>query len=110
MLIRPCLAAATAVMLAGAAPAALTPEQSIAAGGLRSAAEAGTDPTRAAYSASGLARWARVLPTLFPTGTGEGETKAFTQARPVIWSDRATFEAAAARYATAADKVVQVAK
>ena len=122
MPIRPLLGAGAACLLLVAAPATLSPDQYVAArqasfdmsaivaGGLRSAAETGADVTRQGYSAAGLGRWARALPTLFPAGSGEGEVKVFTQARPAIWSDRATFEAAAARYAAAADKVAQMSK
>src|SRR5690348_6385478 len=110
------LAATAAALLLAAAPAQLSPEQFIAARQasldmssislqhLRDAAKDTTDATSLAYFARGLARWAKVLPTLFPAGTGEGATKAFTQARAEVWSDRATFEAAAARYAAATDK------
>ena len=121
-MIRSMAAASAAFVLTAAAPATLSPEQYVAARQasldmssvtfqhLRNAARDGTDVTTVAYFARGLARWAKVLPTLFPPGTGEGGVSVFTQARSDIWSDRATFEAAAARYASATDKAAQMAK
>jgi cytochrome c556 len=122
MLNRTVAAVGAAFLVAAAAPAALSPDQYVAArqasfdmsamvaGQLRATAKDGTDVTGMVYAATGLGRWARVLPTLFPAGSGEGDVKVFTQARPAIWSDRATFEAAAARYAAAADKLAGLAK
>jgi cytochrome c556 len=82
----------------------------MAFGALQNAAKAGGDVTKSAYAASGLARWAKVLPTLFPAGSGEGSVKVFTQAKPLIWTDRPGFEAAAANYAAQADKLALLAK
>lgn len=122
MPIRPLACAAASLMLAAAAPVALSPEQyiatrqasldmsSIAFQYLRGAARDGTDVTSLAYPTRGLARWAKVLPTLFPAGTGEGATKTSTQARAEVWADHATFEAAAARYAAATDRLAELAK
>jgi cytochrome c556 len=115
-------AAAAALLLVAAAPPALAPEQYVAArqasydmsvivfGSLQTTAKSGGDVSKAAYTATGLARWAKVLPTLFPAGSGEGSVKVFTQAKPVIWTDRAGFDAAAANYAAQTDKLVQLAK
>jgi cytochrome c556 len=44
-----------------------------------------------------LTRWSEELPTYFP----EGSDTAASGAKPELWSDRAGFEAAAARFRTA---------
>jgi cytochrome c556 len=108
---------------AGSAPAqSVTPEQVIAArqasldmsvmtmAEMKSAVAAGTDVKKQFYPAKTLARWARVLPTLFPEGTELGATPLETHALPVVWSDRTGFEKAAANYAAAADKLQDFAK
>jgi cytochrome c556 len=69
-----------------------------------------TDVTKQFYPATTLARWAKVLPTLFPAGTGSGATALDTHARPEIWTDRAGFEKAAADYAAAADTLATLAQ
>jgi cytochrome c556 len=113
------LISAAAVLTLGAAPAAPppTPEQFIAArqagldmsvfvtGSLRNAAKAGGDVTKQGYATTVLNRWAHVLPTLFPAGTGEGQTALKTQAKAAVWSDRAGFLAKAANYAAATEKL-----
>ena len=102
-------------------PATLTPEQIIAArqaaydnsavtfSMLRAAVKDGTDVKRAAYPADALAKWAKVLPSLFPRGTSATEFPALTHAKPEIWSDRAGFDKAAADYLTAATKAAEYA-
>jgi len=108
--------------LASARDARLSAEQFIAArqasydmsamtnGSMRDAMKAGREPKTQVYPATVLGKWARVLPSLFPAGTGQGETKLASQALPTIWSDRAGFEQAAANYAAAADKLAEFAK
>jgi cytochrome c556 len=103
-------------------PAVLTPEQIIAArqatldmsvmtmAEMKGAVASGTDIKKQFYPAKTLARWARVLPTLFPQGTEQGATPAETHALPNVWTDRAGFEKAAANYAAAADKLEDLAK
>jgi cytochrome c556 len=61
------------------------------------------------FNAGALRRWAHVLPTAFPAGTGP-EAGAPTRAKAEIWSDRAGFEKAAANYAAEADKLFELAK
>jgi len=77
---------------------------------MKSAVASGADIKKQFYPAKTLARWARVLPTLFPSGTEEGATPAETHALPSVWSDRTAFEKAAANYAAAADKLEDFAK
>jgi cytochrome c556 len=70
----------------------------------------GRDAKSQAYAAFAFARWTHVLPTLFPTGSGPGETRTATQARPTVWTDRPGFLKAAANFAAAADKLSDLAK
>jgi cytochrome c556 len=77
---------------------------------MRLAVKDGLPVKKQAYPATALGRWARVLPTLFPTGTGPGAVSVPTHARPEIWTDRANFEKAAANYAAAADKLRDLAQ
>ncbi len=77
---------------------------------LSQAIKAGQDPKTLAYPATALAKWAKALPTMFPAGTGQGETAAFSQARPEIWKDRAGFEKAAANYADATRRLAALAQ
>lgn len=106
-----------------AAPApVLTPEQVIAArqasldmsvmtmAQMKSAVTNGLDVKKQFYAAKTLARWARALPTMFPAGTGQGATSAETSALAKVWTDRAGFEKAAQAYATAADKLDELAR
>ena len=125
MRLRPLAAAALAAGLAGLALAQVAPpapasfvqirqaslDMSVMIRGqMQAAMEAGKEAKTQAYAAFGLARWSHVLPSLFPTGSGPGETKLMTQARPEIWTDRTGFSQAAARYAEAADKLADLAK
>jgi cytochrome c556 len=70
-------------------------------GAMRKAADEGREPKGSAYAATGLTKWAKALPGLFPRGTVRGQTEIWTQAEPTIWSDRKGFERAAADYAAA---------
>ena len=96
---------------AQSAPAAptLTAEQVVAArqasfnlsaptfGGMRGAVESGGEVKPLAFAARGLARWAQVLPTMFPEGTQLASSRAL----PAVWTDRAGFDAKAAAFQTA---------
>ena len=66
--------------------------------------------TKQSYPANALGRWARVLPTMFPAGTGADSVSIPTRAKAEIWTDRTGFEKAAADYAAAADKLRDLAK
>jgi cytochrome c556 len=65
------------------------------------AMKAGREAKSQGYPAAALAKWAKTLPRMFPSGTGKGETSANTQALHAVWRDRAGFERAAANYAAA---------
>ena len=110
---------------AGSAPpqqSTLTAEQVIAArqasldmsvmtmSEMQLAVKDGLDVKKQFYPAKTLGRWARVLPTMFPPGTGQGATALETHALPTVWTDRAGFEKAAAAYASAADKLEELAR
>ncbi len=63
------------------------------------------DPRQLSFSAQALARWAHALPGLFPAGTSATDLPGETTASPAIWANRADFEAKAAAYAAAADRL-----
>jgi cytochrome c556 len=73
------------------------------------AMKAGREAKSQGYAAASLAKWAKALPRMFPSGTGKGETSADTQARPAIWRDRAGFDRAAANYADATARLAALA-
>lgn len=118
------VAALTAIPLTAAVaqrrapPARLTSEQIVAArqsayilsGGafaaMKGAADAGADVRTLVFPSRALARWARTLPTMFPSGTNLPSSRAL----PAIWSDRAGFEARAAAYAEAARLMAEAAQ
>lgn len=60
-----------------------------------------------ADNAKKIAMYAHELPQWFPKGTGE-EAGVKTAAKPEIWTQRADFDAAAAKLPPEADKLVQV--
>ena len=57
--------------------------------------------------AKAIAKWAAVIPTMFPKGTETGDD---TKALPEIWSDPAGFQKAAMAMGTAATKLADAAK
>jgi cytochrome c556 len=57
--------------------------------------------------AKAIAKWAAVIPSVFPTGT---ETGGNTKALPEIWSDPAGFRKIAVALGDAADKLAAAAK
>lgn len=77
-----------------------------AMGGIKAAIDAGQAPSTQRVPARALARWAHALPGLFPEGSGPDAVQ--TGARPEAWSDRAGFEARAAEFATAADRLAEL--
>ncbi len=56
--------------------------------------------------ARGMARWAVLIPSMFPAGSDKGDTKAL----PAIWSDPAGFKKDADSFGEAATKVADAAK
>jgi len=75
---------------------------------MEAAMKAGAAAKTQAYPARALAKWAHVLPAMFPTGSGPDAPG--TQALPPVWTDRAGFLKAAATYATAADRLSELAQ
>jgi cytochrome c556 len=73
------------------------------------AMKAGNEAKSQGFQAAVLAKWAKILPQMFPPGTGKGETSANTQALPAIWKDRAGFDKAAANYAAATARLASLA-
>ena len=76
-------------------------------GSLKAAASApGADVTKLGFASRAIAGWAKALPGMFPAGSNGAPSGA----APTVWSDRAGFEAKAAAYAAAADKLADLAK
>jgi cytochrome c556 len=78
----------------------------VAMGSMRGAIERGGDVSGQAFAARGVARWASVLPSMFPPSTSVTPSRA----RPEIWSNRADFEAKAAAFAAAATRLAELAQ
>jgi cytochrome c556 len=83
---------------------------SIAFRSMYAATKAGRDAKSQSYPATALAKWAKVLPRMFPPGTGQGETSVSTQARAAIWRERGDFDRAAATYAASAARLAALAE
>jgi cytochrome c556 len=96
-----------------------TPQQIVAArqtafhltgaamGNMRAAAERGGDVSGQAYAARGVARWAAVLPTMFPPSTTAVTP---SRAKPEIWTNRPDFDAKAAAFAAAVTRLAELAQ
>lgn len=82
----------------------------VAMGAMKAAIDGGGSVRTQVFNARALARWAHALPGAFPAGSGLDTNPGVTKAKPEIWSDRAGFEAKAADYAAAADKLVELAQ
>jgi len=76
-------------------------------GAIKAAIDAGQPPASQRFNARALARWSHAVPGMFPAGTGPDAGE--THARAEVWSDRAGFEAKAADYAAAADRLAELA-
>lgn len=116
------LGAALALPSLAAGPASgLTAEQIIAArqasydmsavtfGSMVKAMKAGGGAKEMAFSAHALTAWSKALPTMFPAGTGAGQSGHDTKALAAVWSNRDGFNKAAANYAAATDKLANLA-
>lgn len=57
--------------------------------------------------AKAIAKWAALIPAVFPAGSDKG---GYTKALPEVWSDRAVFEKIAVALGAAADKLAVSAK
>lgn len=80
----------------------------VAVGSIKTAIDAGQAPATQRFPTRALARWAHAVPGMFPAGSG-AEAGVRTNAKPEVWSDRAGFEAKAADYAAAADRLAELA-
>lgn len=104
--------------LGGAAEAQISPEALVkgrqagmalsgsVVGGIKAAIDAGQTPASQRNATRALARWAHTLPQLFPEGTDPASTD--TGATPAVWTDRPGFEARAAEFAAAADRLAEL--
>jgi cytochrome c556 len=82
----------------------------VAMGSMKAAIDAGGSVRSQTFAARALSRWAHALPGAFPAGTDMIANPGATKATPEIWSDRAGFEAKAADYAAAADRLAELAQ
>jgi len=80
----------------------------VAMASIKGSIDAGQPPASQRFSTRSLSRWAHAVPGMFPAGSG-AEAGVQTNAKPEIWSDRAGFEARAADYAAAADRLAELA-
>jgi cytochrome c556 len=80
----------------------------VAMGSIKGSIDAGQAPSTQRFSTRALARWAHAVPGMFPAGSGP-EAGTPTKAKAEVWSDRAGFEARAADYAAAADRLAELA-
>jgi cytochrome c556 len=74
---------------------------------IRSVVASKGDVKQLEVPARAIAKWAAVIPTLFPKGTETGEN---TKALPEIWSDQAGFQKIALALGEAANKLAAAAK
>jgi cytochrome c556 len=81
----------------------------VAMGSIKASIDAGQPVASQRFATRALARWAHAVPGAFPAGSGPEAAGVVTNARPEVWSDRAGFEARAADYAAAADRLAELA-
>lgn len=81
----------------------------IAVRSIDGAMKAGGEAKSQGFAEDVLAKWAKALPGMFPSGTGKGETPANTQALAAVWKDRAGFDQAAANYVAATARLASLA-
>ncbi len=77
-------------------------------GAMKTGIDAGQSPSTQRFAARALSRWARALPGMFPEGSDAAGAGVPSSARPEVWSDRAGFEARAAQFAAAADRLAEL--
>jgi cytochrome c556 len=77
-------------------------------GAMKGGIDAGQAPSTQRFAARALSRWAHALPGLFPEGTDAAGAGIPSDAKPEVWSDRAGFEAKAAQFAAAADRLAEL--
>jgi len=80
----------------------------VAMGSIKASIDAGQAPATQRFNTRALARWAHAVPGMFPAGS-DAVAGVPTKAKPEAWSDRAGFEARAADYAAAADRLAELA-
>lgn len=77
-------------------------------GAMKTAIDAGQSPSTQRFGARALSRWAHALPGMFPAGSDAAGAGIPSNAKPEVWSDRAGFEAKAAEFAAAADRLAEL--
>jgi len=79
-------------------------------GSLKVAMRDGKEAKTQGFYTGAMVYWARALPSMFPSGTGMGETAASTGALSDIWTNRRDFEAKSADYVAAVTKLNDIVK
>ena len=74
--------------------------------GLKAAIALGDEVKPLAFPAATIAGWGKAMPALFTAGATTPDSKAL----PSVWSDRAGFEAAAAKLSLEAGKLAELAR
>lgn len=82
----------------------------VAVNSIKSGIEANAPLQSQGFAVGALRKWSHALPGLFPAGTSVANLPGATAAKPEIWTDRAGFEAKAADYASAVDRLAQLAQ
>lgn len=80
----------------------------VAMASIKGAIDAGQPLASQRFATRSLSRWAHAVPGMFPAGSGP-EAGVRTNAKAEIWTDRAGFEARAADYAAAAERLAELA-
>ena len=76
---------------------------------MKEAIKAGREAKTQAYPATALAKWAKVLPTMFPQGTPGNDMSPGSQALNAVWQDPTGFDRAVSSYADATAKLAALA-
>lgn len=80
----------------------------VTVGAINAGIEADAPLASQGFAVGALRKWAHAIPGAFPQGTSAADLPGETMAKPEIWTDRAGFEAKAADYAAAVDKLAEL--
>lgn len=82
----------------------------VTVGAIKTGIDSGAPLASQGFAVGALKKWTHALPGLFPSGTSMTDLPDATNAKPDIWTDRAGFEAKAADYAAAVDRLSELAQ